>query len=153
MGLLIAYVVNAFAVNWLFADFPKESSEQFDLVWKSVGLALLLRLCIWEQKDLNVLLMTILLCSAYIGFEVVFNDAGTQVKGRLEGIDFPGASGSNGCAAILSMSLFCIGYFVVCNPFAFSRVIAFFAAPLVLDTILRCNSRGTYLGWQLEAFF
>ena len=145
MGLLITYVINAFFVNWLLANLPLESAKEFDLVWKSVGLALLLRVCIWDKLDLDILLMTILVCSAYIGFEVIFNGAGTPVKGRLEGINFPGATGSNGCAAILTISLFCIGYFVVCNPFPYARIVAFLSAPLILDTLLRCNSRGSYL--------
>jgi O-antigen ligase len=44
------------------------------------------------------------------------------------------------------MSFPFIGYFVICNPLPYSRIIAFGAAPLILDTLLRCNSRGAYLG-------
>ena len=146
LWLMGIYVVNAFFVNWFLANLPEESAKHFDLVWKSVGLALVMRLCIWERDDLHILLFTIVLLSAFIGFQVVVNDAGTSVKGRLEGLQFPGASGSNGIAAVLCMSFPLIGYFVIANPFPYSRIAAVLSAPLVLDTILRCNSRGAYLG-------
>lgn len=146
LWLMSIYVVNVFFVNWLLADYPIESAKHFDLVWKSVGLALVMRLCIWDRNDLHILLFTIVLLSAFIGFQVVVNEAGTFVKGRLEGLNFPGASGSNGLAAVLCMSFPLIGYFVIANPLPYSRIAAFFSAPLILDTILRCNSRGAYLG-------
>lgn len=144
--LLLIYVANAFFVHWQFADNPEESWEQFDLVWKSCLLAILLRSSIWTSRDLDIVLMTILLLSTYVGYEVVINEAGKMIKGRLEGINFPGASGSNGSSTILSLCFPFIAYFVVTNPFPYSRLIAFCAAPLVLDTLLRCNSRGAYLG-------
>ena len=121
-GLLLAYVANCFAVHYLLADYPVESAKQLDLVWKACGLALLARLSIRDEKDLHAVFMTILLLSAYVGYAVVFTDAGRIEKGRLEGIDFPGASGSNGVAAILTMSFPIIGYFFVFNPLPWSRL-------------------------------
>jgi O-antigen ligase len=94
----------------------------------------------------NILLFAVVLLSAFVGFQVVINGAGTIVKGRLEGLNFPGASGSNGVAAVLTMSFPLIGYFVIANPIHYSRISAFLCAPLILDTVLRCNSRGAYLG-------
>lgn len=145
-GLLFLYLVNACFVHYTLADNPPESWKEFDLIWKSCGLALMIRLSIWTMRDLQILFMAMLLLSAYIGYEVVINDAGTIVRGRLEGINFPGANGSNGASTILSMSFPLIGYFVVINPLRYSRLIAFGSAPFILDTLLRCNSRGAYLG-------
>lgn len=144
--LLFLYTANCYLVHNLLADYPRESYEQFDLVWKSCTLALFLRLSIWETKDLQILMYAILILCAYVGYEVVVNDQGTIVKGRLEGINFPGASGSNGTSAIVSISLPLVAYFVIANPFPYSRIVAFISAPLILDTLLRCNSRGAYLG-------
>ena len=144
--LLATYVLNAFCVHQMFANAPHQSWEEFDLVWKSCGLALLLRMCIRDQSDINIVMMAIVVLSAYISYEVVFNGAGTMEKGRLEGLTFPGAGGSNGTSAILSISFPMIAYFFVINPIRYSRLIAFLSAPFVLDTLLRCNSRGAYLG-------
>lgn len=146
LGLMVVYVANAFLVNWLLADYPQESIKHFDLVWKSVGLALVMRLCIWNREDLDILLYAIVLLSAFTAVQVVLNGAGTFVKGRLEGLQFPSASGSNGVAAVLCVSFPLIGYFVLFNPIPYSRIVAFVSAPLILDTVLRCNSRGAYLG-------
>ncbi len=53
--------------------------------------------------------------------------------------------GSNGVAAILTMTFPIIGYFFVFNPLRWSRILSFLSAPLILDAVLRCNSRGAYL--------
>jgi O-antigen ligase len=46
----------------------------------------------------------------------------------------------------MSMVFPYLAYFVICKPFKYSRVIGILCAPLVLDSVLRFNSRGAFLG-------
>jgi putative inorganic carbon (HCO3(-)) transporter len=146
MTCLFVYIINALFVHNFLAVNPLRSEKEFDTLWKGVGLALVLRLVIYDIKSLNIALFTIVLLSSYIAYEVYFNGAGKMIKGRLEGIYFPGASESNGTAILNSMTLPFIGYFFIVNPLKYSRWIAFAVSPFVLNLILLCNSRGTYLG-------
>tara|TARA_R110002049_G_scaffold285698_2_gene466845 strand:+ start:65169 stop:66530 length:1362 start_codon:yes stop_codon:yes gene_type:complete len=144
--LLVFYAVNAFVVHQLFAANPVRSWESWDMLWKSALLSILIYFSIQTIEDLQIFLTAIVIGCGYVGYEVVVNDAGTFMGGRLEGINFPAAQGSNAVAAVMSMALPLVGYFIVCGPKTWHRVLAFLSAPLILDTIFRCNSRGAYLG-------
>lgn len=140
------YIFNAFIVNWVLAANPPRSAMEFDTLWKGGMLALVLRFVVSDIKGLNIVLFAILFLSAYIAYEVYFNGAGKMVQGRLEGLRFPGAFASNGTAILISMCLPFVAYFFIINPIPYSRLFAFLAAPFILNLILLCNSRGTYLG-------
>lgn len=140
------YIVNAFIVNSVLADNPIRSAMEFDNLWKGAMLALVLRFVVSDIKGLNTVLFTILILSAYIAYEVYFNGAGEMIQGRLEGLRFPGAFASNGTAILISMCLPFVAYFFIINPVPYSRFVAFLAAPFILNLLLLCNSRGTYLG-------
>lgn len=144
--LLSLYTLNCTMVHFFLADYPIVSYAEWDLLWKTMLIAILLRLAIQSIEDLNWILATSVIACGYIGYEIVINDAGKSIHGRLEGIDFPGASGSNGAATIMSMVFPYIAYLVICKPFKYSRIIGFLCAPLVLDSVLRFNSRGAFLG-------
>jgi hypothetical protein len=140
------YIANAFMVNSTLAANPPRSAMEFDTLWKGGILALVLRFVVSDFKGLNTVLFTILILSAYIAYEVYFNGAGRMTQGRLEGLRFPGAFASNGTAILMSMSLPFVAYFFIINPIPYSRLFAFLAAPFILNVVLLCNSRGTYLG-------
>ena len=140
------YIVNAFIVNWVLAANPPRSAMEFDTLWKGGMLALVLRFVVSDIKGLNTVLFTILILSAYIAYEVYFNGAGKMIQGRLEGLRFPGAFQSNGTAILIAMCLPFVAYFFIINPIPYSRLFAFLAAPFILNLLLLCNSRGTYLG-------
>jgi hypothetical protein len=145
LGLFL-YIINALLVHNFLAVNPPKSALELDILWKGVGLAIILRFVIIDIKSLNIALFTIVILSSYIAYEVYFNGAGYMLKGRLEGLKFPGASESNGTAILNSMTLPFIGYFFIVNPIPYSRLFSFLVAPFVLNLILLCNSRGTYLG-------
>ena len=140
------YLINAFLVHNLLAANPDVSAKYFDLLWKSVGLAFLIRLSLHKTEDLHIFLFAITSLCGYVGYEVVVNEAGTTIAGRLEGIGIANASGANGIAAIMSMGLILCGYFIISPPSSLYRIAAVAMAPLILDTVLRCNSRGAFLG-------
>jgi O-antigen ligase len=144
--LLALYTLNCTLVHFLLADFPLISYGEWDLLWKTMLIAILFRFAIHKIEDLNWILATSVVCCGYIGYEIVINDAGKSIRGRLEGINFPGASGSNGAAAIMSMVFPFIAYLLICKPFKYARWIGVLCAPLVLDSVLRFNSRGAFLG-------
>jgi len=144
--LLALYTLNCTLVHFFLADFPIVSYGEWDLLWKTMLVAILFRFAIHKIEDLNWILATSVVCCGYIGYEIVINDAGKSIHGRLEGIDFPGASGSNGAAAIMAMVFPFIAYLVICKPFKYARVIGVLCAPLILDSVLRFSSRGAFLG-------
>lgn len=144
--LLVLYTINCTLVHFFLANYTIISFGEWDLLWKTMLVAILFRLAIHNIDDLNWILATSVIACGYIGYEIVVNDAGKSIHGRLEGIDFPGASGSNGAAAIMSMVFPFIAYLVICKPFKYSRILGCLCAPLILDSVLRFNSRGTFLG-------
>jgi O-antigen ligase len=144
--LLALYTLNCTLVHFLLADYPLISYGEWDLLWKTMLVAILFRFAIHNAEDLNWIIATSVICCGYIGYEIVINDAGKSIRGRLEGIDFPGASGSNGASSIMSMVFPFIAYLVICKPFKYARLIGVLCAPLVLDSVLRFNSRGAFLG-------
>ena len=146
MGLLLLYILNAWAVHNFLAVEPVRSYKEFDILWKGVGLAIVARLALHNLKDLNVALMAIMVLTFWVSYEVYFNGAGSMIHGRLEGLRFPGANASNGTAILVSMSLPIVGYFFIVNPIPYARWIAFGFSPFILNVVLLCNSRGTYLG-------
>jgi hypothetical protein len=144
--LLALYVLNCTLVHYLLASYPIVSYPEWDLLWKTMIVAILFRFAIHKIEDLNWIFATSVISCGYVGYEIVMNGAGKSIRGRLEGINFPGASGSNGAAVIMSMAFPFIAYLVICKPFKYSRVIGCLCAPLVLDSVLRFNSRGAFLG-------
>jgi len=144
--LLLAYLANCTAVHFLLADYPDVSFREWDILWKNVLTAALFRLAIRDIKDLHWVIGSSVAFCCYVGYEIVFNEAGKSIKGRLEGLNFSGASGSNGCATVMSMMFPFLAYLVICKPFKYSRILGLVSAPLILDSVLRFNSRGSFLG-------
>ncbi|QDT06287.1 O-Antigen ligase [Rubripirellula lacrimiformis] len=143
---LLAISVNAFFVNSFLANYPPESAQVFDILWKGCLATGLLYLTIRSQQDLELLLFGMVAGCGFVGYQVVLAGQGAMEGGRLEGIQFPGAQGSNGTAAVLSMGLVLAGYFVIAMRDRRFGIASLVFAPLILESILRCNSRGAYLG-------
>ncbi len=140
------YTLNAIIVHNFAAANPPASAQYLDVLWKSSCLAFLIRLTIRNEADLHVFLFSIVALCGFIGFEVVINDAGTNIAGRLEGIGIANASGSNGIAALVSIGLILAGYFVLTAPTRRYQIASLLLAPFILDVVLRCSSRGAFLG-------
>ncbi|QDV26815.1 O-antigen ligase family protein [Aureliella helgolandensis] len=141
-----AIAINAFFVNAMLADYPPESSKVFDILWKGCLASALLLFSIRTEQDVELFLFSIVLGCGFVGYEVVFAGQGSIERGRLEGFSFPGAQGANGGSAVLSLGLPLAGYFIISMRNQFYAIASLLCAPLILETILRCNSRGAYLG-------
>lgn len=140
----IAMVVNATFVHYVLAPDPEISIENYVLLSKFVLLYVLIRTTLQDRQDLRIVLWSITLGAAYIGWEVTINDRGSMSGGRLEGIGAAGVRNANELASLfvtllpLAGSLFFTG-----RPWEKALVVV--AAPLILNVILLANSRGAFL--------
>lgn len=143
---LFLFTVNAVVVHFGWAAEPDVSWTSCDLAIKQLFLAFLLYSAIQSKQDLLLCLAVIFVGCSIVGYQVVVNEAGSFTQGRLEGIGIPGTSNSNGVSMIMLTGICTGGYFFLSSKrFSFKVASALFAA-LNLDTVLRCNSRGAFLG-------
>jgi len=148
--LLLLYALNASLVHYLYAANPEQSWDGLQTLWKQLGLLFLITRAIKDPFDLKLTFYSILVGSAFVGYEVVFNDAGRWVDKRLE-LAIAGDAG-NPAAAILAISLPLAGYLVFYGN-KLEKCGAVVSAVLVLETILRINSRGVLLGMIVAALW
>jgi putative inorganic carbon (HCO3(-)) transporter len=139
------YVLNALLVHFGFAANPPLSWENFIMLAKQGLLLLLVLLALQNRNDFGIVLKTIFIGSAYIGYEVVINDAGAMVNGRLELSAVPDANESNLLAALLLLCFPIAGYLLLATRSRMDKVFAILGTPFILDTVLLCNSRGAFL--------
>jgi glycosyltransferase involved in cell wall biosynthesis/O-antigen ligase len=142
--LLLLYAVNATLVHFLFADNPERSLNGLDLLWKDFGLLLLICASIRDKFDFRILLYSVIVGSAYIGYEAVINDRGNFSGARLEGIGAPGAAEANYLAGLMAFAIPLAGYLLFFGK-RWEKLLAFASLPLIFDVILRCNSRGCFI--------
>ena len=140
------YVLNALLVHFGFAANPPLSWENFILLAKQGLLLLLILLAIQNRNDFGIVLKTIFIGSAYIGYEVAINDAGKMIKGRLALDVVPDANDSNLLSALLLLCFPIAGYLLLATRSRMDKVFAILGTPFILDTVLLCNSRGAFLG-------
>jgi O-antigen ligase len=141
----IAMVVNAAIVHVLFAASPTFSLNQYVEMLKFTLLFFLLWSGIQNKGDLRIVLVAIALGAGYIGYEVTINDRGDFRGSRLEGVGAPGADSSNGLACLLLTVLPLIGA-LLADSKRREKLLVLVTAPLVLNVVLLCNSRGAFLG-------
>ena len=138
-------VLNATVVHFLIAAEPDISLDTYVELLKYVLLFFLLKGAIRDRGDLRIALISIALGAAYIGYEVTINERGDFNGARLEGVGAPGAQDANGLAQLMLITLPLVGSLVL-NKSIISKVAGIGAAPLVLNVLLLCNSRGAFLG-------
>jgi len=144
--LLLIYVLNATLVHLLFADNPELSRTGLETLWKQLVLSYLLVAAIRTDSDLKVLMWAVLLGGAYVGYEVIFGGAGSREGGRLAGVAALGeAGGGNALAGLLAFSLPLGGYFFFFGR-KLSKLPVIFSLVFVFEVVLRCVSRGCFLG-------
>jgi len=144
-GWILFYGINATLVHLVSANNPDRSFAALNLLWKQIGLLYLIWLSIREEFDFKVFLYSILMGSFYIGYEVVINNRGHFAGSRLEGIGVPGAAESNYLAGLLCLALVLGGWLLFFGS-NIEKIFAFCAMPFIMEVVLRCNSRGAFLG-------
>lgn len=141
----IGIALNATLVHLLISSTPSVSINDYVELLKYVLLFFLISRAIQSREDLRVVVMSVALAAAYIGYEVTINERGDFSGSRLEGVGAPGADTSNGLASVMLLTLPLTGSLFI-SARNHHKLTALLAAPLVLNVVLLCNSRGAFLG-------
>jgi putative inorganic carbon (HCO3(-)) transporter len=140
----VAMALNVTFVQLLIASTPSISVEDYVQVVKFILLFFLIWRAINDRDDLRIVIMSMALGAAYIGYEVTINERGYFNGGRLEGVGAPGADSSNSLASVMLVTLPLVGSLFIHGKFR-HKVTAVIAAPLALNVLILCNSRGAFL--------
>jgi len=141
----IAMVVNATFVHYFLASQPSVSLDNYVEFMKYVLLYFAIKASIHDRKDFRLALICVAMGAAYIGYEVTINERGSFSGSRLEGVGAPAAVTANSLADVMLVSLPLVGSLFL-NRTVVAKITALVAAPLVLNVLLLCNSRGAFLG-------
>ena len=140
----LGILVNATIVHIIFARNMEVSSSAYFLLAKFVLLFWMIALTIKDKKDFNIVIMSMVMGAAYIGYEATVNDRGRLRADRLEGIGAPGANGANQCASLMVTMLPLVGTIFISGSRK-QRLLMLPIAPMIINVILLCNSRGAFL--------
>lgn len=141
----ILMLLNASVVHLLLAQDSNSSAYVYWYMAKYLVLVILFQATCSTERDLKAILWIIILGAAYIGYEVTVNDRGKMIGGRLENVGPPGANASNSLASLMVTVLPLMGVFLLAGN-KLEKAFIVISAPLVLNVILLCNSRGAFLG-------
>lgn len=144
-GAALGIGVNATLVHLFLAGNPRISLDDYTETMKFVLLFFLIDKSIKDRSDFRLVTMAIALGSAYIGWEVTVNGRGDFSGSRLEGVGAPAADTSNGLACVMLVVLPVVGSLFIGGT-RIERLTVLLAAPLTLNVLLLCNSRGAFLG-------
>ena len=140
----IAMAINATLVHLLLAPDTAISAGPYWQLVKFVLFFFLIVAAAATERDLKIILLSILIGAGYIGYEQTINDRGDIVHGRLEGIGAPGATGANQLASLMVTVLPLTGAFFLAGK-RWEKVLMLPIAPFLVNVVLLCNSRGAFL--------
>ena len=147
--LAAAIFVNATVVHIFSADLAI-SVDTYVLLSKFVLLFALIYASVKTEADVRIVLWTLLLCTAYISYEVTINDRGDFRGGRLEGVGAAGVQGANQLASLFVTVLPLLGcLFFVSRHYA--KILIALALGGAVNVVLLCNSRGAFLAVIVSA--
>jgi len=141
----ILMCINATLVHQLFAVDRVISADTYVECLKYSLLFYLIWYVIRDRKDFRTAIMSIAVGAFYIGWEVTINERGDFNGSRLEGVGAPGADAANSLANLMLTCLPLVSSLLVDGKIR-HKVVAIMAAPLVLNVLILCNSRGAFLG-------
>ncbi len=140
----LGMVVNASFVHLFFAAGPSFSLHDLTELAKFCLLFFLMCLAIKTKGDLRLAFVAMAIGAGYIGYEVTINERGEFNGGRLEGVGAPGADSANSLASLLMTTLPLTGS-LLSESRLWIKVLVVLTAPLALNVIILCNSRGAFL--------
>jgi hypothetical protein len=141
---VVGMVVNAVFVHLFLAAGPSHSQAELIELTKFCLLFFMMSVVIKTKADLRLAFIAMALGAGYIGYEVTINERGTFRGGRLEGVGAPGADTANSLASLLMTTLPFTGSLLSQSGWTLKALVAV-AAPLALNVIILCNSRGAFL--------
>jgi hypothetical protein len=137
-------VLNAVLVHLFLAAGPSHSRAELIELSKFCLLFFLMSSVIKTKADLRLAFIAMALGAGYIGYEVTINERGEFSGGRLEGVGAPGADTANSLASLLMTTLPFTGSLLSQSGIALKGLVVV-TAPLALNVIILCNSRGAFL--------
>jgi len=141
----LGMALNATFVHFALASNPNVSMGGYVELLKFVLLFFLLWQAIQDKRDMRIVLMAIALGAAYIGYEITINERGNFSGGRLEDVGAPGADSANSLACLMLTTIPLTGSLIV-NTKLWQKAVVVISAPLALNVLILCNSRGAFLG-------
>lgn len=144
LKISLAIILNATLVNFVIAGNSSNSSDAYVEMLKYFLLMYLMFRTVRSTQDLQIVIMSILLGAAYIGYEATINERGEIVNNRLEGVGAPGATTANHFASLMVTVLPLVAPVFLAGRTAM-KVASVCLAPMIVNTILLCNSRGAFL--------
>jgi hypothetical protein len=145
---LVAIVINATFVHLVLAPDFGISLDNYIRVLKFAALFFLILASVRNPSDFRLVLWSVVLGAAYIGYEVTINDRGNMVRGRLEGIGAAGVTDANQLASLMVTVLPLAGGLFFSGSRR-DKILVAITGPLILNVILLCSSRGALLAMVL----
>jgi O-antigen ligase len=136
---------NATLVHFILAPSLQISLDTFLEMIKYMLLMYLMSSAIKDRQDFQRAVTAMAFGAAYIGWEVTINKRGDFTGSRLEGVGAPGATTANSLANLMLIVIPLAGSLFLQKSWRW-KVACLVAAPLILNVLLLCNSRGAFLG-------
>jgi putative inorganic carbon (hco3(-)) transporter len=143
--ITILMLLNAAFVHFFLAPSQRISLDTFVEMLKYALLMFLISSAIKDRNDFQRFVAAMALGAAYIGWEVTVNERGDFSGSRLEGVGAPAASTANSLANLMLIVLPLAGSLFLQKSWKW-KLTCLVAAPLILNVLLLCNSRGAFLG-------
>lgn len=144
-------VANMTFVHLVFGNAGEASYEAYIAELKFLLLTYLFVRVVRTTGDLQVVILAIVLGAGYLGYECNINERGRIQANRLEGVGAPGATTANHFASLLVSILPLVTPLLLAGRIR-HKLVAIIAAPLILDVVLLCNSRGAFLAAIISVF-
>ena len=141
----VLILLNATFVHFMLAPNQRISLDTFVELLKYTLLMFLFSSAIKDKTDFQRAIAAMALGAAYIGWEVTINERGDFSGSRLEGVGAPAAETANSLANLMLIVLPLAGSLFLQKSWKW-KLVCLFAAPLILNVLLLCNSRGAFLG-------
>lgn len=143
--LMVLMVLNYTLVTLLVSINFEMSTAVLFLQVKFIIIVFLLDCAMQDETNFRRVIITMLCGILFLGVETNFLGAGKSRRGRLEGVGVPGGNSSNQLANLLVTFLPMAGASIFSRDKTI-RVVGLVTSPLALNTLLKCNSRGAFLG-------
>lgn len=143
--LMVLMVINYTLVTLVVSVNFELSTAVLFLQVKFIIIVFLLDFAIQDQTNFRRVVIAILCGMLFLGVQTNFLGAGKSIRGRLEGVGVPGGNSSNLLANLLVTFLPMAGACIFSKDKSI-RILGLLTSPLALNTLLKCNSRGAFLG-------
>jgi hypothetical protein len=143
--LMVLMVMNYTLVTLLLSINFEMSTEVLFLQLKFIMIVFLMDSAMQDEANFRRVIITMLCGLLFLGVETNLLGAGKYRRGRLEGVGVPGGNSSNQLANLLVTFLPMAGAAIFSKDKSV-RVVGLITSPMALNTLLKCNSRGAFLG-------